>query len=245
MYSQRVTVVYCVPLLQADSTIARESTIAGGRRMAQFSCSTFTRSILASTLSATIVLGFGPAVAHADLTPITFGNGLMATVGGCQSPDVASIVRCTADEVLTDQAPLMLDLNPIGTTIVTLGAGLFDDGSMRPLLVDRLEATLELAQRYPFTHIITSGGVPRAGVTEASAMRNWLVEHGIPAFRITEEGASGSTIENAINTAAILSDRRASGVVVVSSPNHVERALVDFRAAVAGRIPVSGVVSEG
>lgn len=139
----------------------------------------------------------------------------------------------------------MLDIDQRGTTIVVLGAGLYDDGSMRPLLVDRLNAALTLANRYPFAPIVTSGGVPRSGVTEARAMRNWLVDNGVPAERITEEGRSRSTVENAANTVALLAGRRTSGIVVVSSPNHVERALVDFRNAVGGRLPVSGVISAG
>ncbi len=139
----------------------------------------------------------------------------------------------------------MLDLHPIGTTIVVLGAGLYEDGSMRPILVDRLHAALKLANQYPLTPIVTSGGVPQSGITESRAMRDWLVANGVPAIRITEEDTSTSTVENAQNTAAILTDRRVSGIVVVSSPNHVERALVDFRNAVGGKIPVSGVISAG
>lgn len=196
-----------------------------------------------AAMAVAVGLGSSPAIAHADITPITFENGLMATLGGCQSVDISAIIRCTRDEVLTQQAPVMLDLNPIGTTIVVLGAGLYDDGSMRPMLVDRLTAALKLAQKYPLTPIVASGGAPRAGVTEAQAMRMWLVANGVAVERITEEGASRSTVENARNTAAILTGRRATGAVVVSSPNHVERALVDFRAAVDGRIPVSGVIS--
>lgn len=231
-------------LLQAESSSS--STISrGGRCMAHENYCTFRRFALTTTVTAGLLLSAGTSAAHADITPITFGNGLMATVGGCLLPDIASIVRCTQQEVLTRQAPLMLDLNPVGTTIVVLGAGLYDDGTMRPLLLDRLGAALQLANRYPSTPIITSGGVPRSGITEARAMRDWLIANGIAPERITEENDSSSTVENARNTATILTDRGAQGAVVVSSPNHVERALVDFRKAVAGRFPVSGVTSAG
>ncbi len=205
--------------------------------------STFKRSMLASVMAAGIIAGVSPAIAHADITPITLENGLIATAGGCQSPNIVAIFNCTRDEVLTSRAPLLLDLNPFGTSIVVLGAGLHEDGTMPPVLTERLQAALKLAQKYPFTPIITSGGVPQSGVTEASAMRNWLVANGVLPIRITEEGESRSTVENAKNTAAILAARGASGAVVVSSPNHVERALVDFRTAVAGTLPVSGVIS--
>ncbi|MFC8180577.1 hypothetical protein CH293_20220 [Rhodococcus sp. 14-2470-1b] len=203
----------------------------------------FTRLTLATAIACGLALGHAPGTAHADINPITFGNGLMSTLGGCLFPDPTAIAWCTGQEILTDHAPLMLDLNPVGTTIVVLGAGLYDDGTMRPLLVDRLQAALTLAQRYPASPIITSGGVPRAGVTEARAMRDWLIAAGVAPERITEENTSTSTVENARNTATILADRGSQGAVVVSSTNHVERALIDFRKAISGRFPVSGVVS--
>lgn len=181
--------------------------------------------------------------AQADITPVTVINGILSTVGGCQTSFEHIIAACTAAEILTPRSPVLLDLNPLGTNIVVLGAGLHDDGSMPPVLVERLQVALRLAQEYPFTPIIVSGGVPQSGITEARAMRNWLVAHGVWAGRITEEGASGSTIENARYTNDILAARGASGAVVVSSANHVERAMRNFRVAVAGRIPVAGVIA--
>lgn len=203
------------------------------------------KSRVFAAAAAAFALASLPATAQADITPITVVNGIVSTVGGCQSADLQAIIRCTQFEFLTRQAPLMLDIDEAGKTIVVLGAGLYDDGSMRPMLVDRLNAALTLARRYPAAPIVTSGGVPRSGVTEARAMRNWLVDNGIAPHRITEEDRSRSTIENAANTVTLLAGRRTSGIVVVSSPNHVERALVNFRNATAGRLPVSGVISAG
>ncbi|MFD4294588.1 YdcF family protein [Rhodococcus sp. NPDC058505] len=198
------------------------------------------------TLSALITAAAAatlPATAHADITPTTLVNGVLSTIGGCQSPVRAAIVGCTQTETLTTQFPVNLDLNQLGTNIVVLGAGLFPDGTMRPVLVSRLQAALQVANRYPLSPIIVSGGVPRNGVTEARAMREWLVANGVPWFRITEEGTSRSTVENARNTNSILADRGAAGAVVVTSPDHLERAMIDFRTAVAGRIPIAGVVA--
>ena len=208
-------------------------------------CSTFRRVAFASVIAGGLALGHSNAVAHADITPITLGNGVMSTIGGCLFPDAPTIIWCTQQEVLTEHAPLMLDLNPVGTAIVVLGAGLYDDGTIQPVLRERLDAALALAQRYPASQIIASGGVPRSGITEARAMRTWLIANGVAPERIVEENTSTSTVENARNTAVILAERGAQGAVVVSSPNHVERALIDFRKAISGRFPVSGVVSAG
>lgn len=202
-----------------------------------------TKGLITASVIAAAGVGLSPATASADITPTTVVNGILSTVGGCQTPVRSLILACTSAETLTRQSPVLLDLNPVGTNIVVLGAGLFDDGTMRPMLVDRLQAALQLARQYPQSPIITSGGAPKAGVTEARAMREWLVANGVNPGRITEEGTSWSTVENAINSARILADRGATGVVVVSSANHVERAMVDFRVAVLGRIPVAGVIA--
>ncbi|MFD4181766.1 YdcF family protein [Rhodococcus sp. NPDC058514] len=177
------------------------------------------------------------------MTPTTLVNGVLSTVGGCQTPSRDAILACTRFETLTTQFPVVLDLNPFGTNIVALGAGLYPNGTMRPVLESRMRATLQVAHRYPLSPIIVSGGVPQNGITESRAMRDWLIAHGIPAFRITEEFTSRSTVENARNTNWLLAQRGATSAVVVTSPDHLQRAMVDFRVAVGGRIPIAGVVA--
>ena len=176
-------------------------------------------------------------------SPATIANGILSTTPSCMNGPRDALLDCARREVLTAEAPVMLQLNPIGTHIVVLGAGLFPDGTIRPVLDGRLRGALTLAQQFPYTPIVVSGGVPRAGVTEAQAMADWLVAHGVHPGRIIQEGASRSTVENARNTTAILAGRGASGAVVVTSPDHLQRAVVDFRAAAGGRYPIAGVIA--
>lgn len=204
---------------------------------------TFRTRLALSALVAAAAATVLPGTAQADITPTTLVNGVLSTFGGCQTPLRDTIVDCTRLESLTTQFPINLDVNQLGTDIVVLGAGLLPDGSMRPLLVSRLDAALQVARRYPLSPIIVSGGAPRNGITEAGAMRAWLIANGIPPFRITVEDTSGSTVENARNTNDILARNGATSAVVVTSPDHLQRAMVDFRTAVAGRIPIAGVVA--
>ncbi|WP_068166512.1 YdcF family protein [Rhodococcus phenolicus] len=191
--------------------------------------------------AAALSLGGGPAQA---VDPVTIANGILATAGGCRT-DVLPLIRaCTAQEALTASPPVQLELLPQSTAIVVLGAGLLPDGTIRPVLDERLRSGLDLANRFPQAPIIVSGGAPKSGVTEAAAMARWLVDRGIPRERITLEDRSGSTVENAVNTDHILRDRGLLGATVVTSRNHLARALVDFRTAVDGRIPVTGVVAD-
>ncbi|QXF82400.1 MULTISPECIES: YdcF family protein [Rhodococcus] len=155
----------------------------------------------------------------------------------------ALVLLCAEWERLTTRFPLMLDLNPRGTHLVVLGAGLTEDGEIRPVLEERLEATLLAAHRYPESPIVVTGGAPRNGITEARAMKDWLVARGIPPERITEETRSTSTVENARFTNTVLLERRATGAVLVTNRDHLQRAMINFRQAVDARTPIAGIVA--
>lgn len=108
--------------------------------------------------------------------------------------------------------------------IVTLGLELSPDGSMRQSLVDRLEKTLEAADRYRDSQIIVTGGVPRSGRIEARAMRDWLIDKGISAERIHEEGYARDLVENLLYSRHILNLLKARTAVIITSSNNVRRA---------------------
>lgn len=119
------------------------------------------------------------------------------------------------------------DADPQSDYLIVLGAGV--NGSAPSLsMVNRLEAALDYLETYPDAVAIVSGG-QGAGedVTEASAMRDWLVAHGMPESRIVQEDQSTSTRENLENSFAIIRSRGgdpADGVAVVSSEYHLYRA---------------------
>lgn len=119
------------------------------------------------------------------------------------------------------------DAAPQSDYLIVLGAGV--NGSAPSLsMVNRLEAALDYLEAYPDAVAIVSGG-QGAGedVTEASAMHDWLVAHGMPESRIVQEDQSTSTRENLENSFAIIRSRGgdpAGGVAVVSSEYHLYRA---------------------
>lgn len=126
-----------------------------------------------------------------------------------------------------------------GTVIVVLGHGLLPNGQMRPELIDRLHAGYVQAILAPTSPVIVTGGNPKNGVTEAAAMADWLVAHGVPAHRIHQEPAAGTTVQNARLSARMMDRIGARDAVVVTSANHMDRAVGDFKAAgisVAGSV---------
>lgn len=180
---------------------------------------------------------------HAEADGPVLYNGLLSTTG-CQIPNYQVIKTCSQLEVLSPRAPVILNVNPVGTRLVVLGARLNNNGSLPGVLIPRLQAALSLARGFPSAGIITTGGKtnPRARKTEAQAMKSWLIAHGIPANRIATENRSRSTAENAKFVAPILFAGHATGVVVVTSYNHLRRAMINFRSAVNGAMPVAGVI---
>ena len=95
---------------------------------------------------------------------------------------------------------------------------------------DRVRAGKSQAELTTSAPIVVSGGVPKKGITEASAMQKWLVDNGVDASRITTEDKSGSTVANAQNTAAILAGKGVRDIILVTSPSHIRRAAADFAA---------------
>lgn len=125
--------------------------------------------------------------------------------------------------------------------IVVLGNGLNDDGSVRPNLENRLAAAEALAGERPQAPVVVSGGRETAGTVEAHAMRDWLIDRGISVERILVEDQSSSTVANARLSRQLVPE--ATSVIVVTSDNHVHRAVVDFTLAFGPDATVTGAAA--
>ncbi len=115
--------------------------------------------------------------------------------------------------------------------IVILGYALADDGTMKEPLIERLKTGLAVANKYPNSKIIVTGGVPKQGITEADAMSKWLISQGINKDRIILENKSTDTVENGLFSTAILEKEGLKDVTVVTSASHIRRALAVFKEA--------------
>lgn len=109
-----------------------------------------------------------------------------------------------------------------GNTLIVLGAQL-NGSNLSRLLRYRLEAALSFHKRYPDAEIIVSGGQgPGETISEASAMKTYLVEHGIPAEQIIMEESSMNTAENFAFSKQLL--KKDTHVSVISNDFHMYRA---------------------
>ena len=112
--------------------------------------------------------------------------------------------------------------------IVILGYGLNDNGTMRTILRRRVLTGLTIAQFFPQSPIIVTGGNPRNGNTEAEQMRKMLMLLGIPANRIILEDRANSTVQNAQFSVPLAKEAGTSGIILVTSSTHQDRADGNF-----------------
>ncbi len=85
-------------------------------------------------------------------------------------------------------------------------------------LTTRLDAALSLLERYPDADCVVSGGQgSNEAISEAEAMRRYLVSHGIAEERITLEDRSTNTSENLEYTFAVLTGSESDGSAASTS----------------------------
>ena len=112
--------------------------------------------------------------------------------------------------------------------IIIHGAGLLDGDRIPKLLSNRIDKVIEVYKKDDTpTKIIPSGGQgPDESISEAEAMKRYLVEKGIPEKDILLEDKSTTTYENINFSKNIIErDGMGSGVALVTSNYHVYRAL--------------------
>lgn len=112
--------------------------------------------------------------------------------------------------------------------IVILGYGLNPDGTMRTILRRRVLTGLAVAQFFPGSPTIVTGGNPQNGRTEAGQMHNMLRVLGVPEDRIIVEDKANSTVQNARFSVPLAEQAGASGIILVTSTTHQDRADGNF-----------------
>jgi len=109
--------------------------------------------------------------------------------------------------------------------IIVLGAKLIghEPSTMLRLRLD--EAAKLFRQGYAPTIIVSGAQGKDEAMTEASAMRDYLVSQGLPSERIITEDASFNTYQNLVNSRAIMQEKGLNRAIIVSSASHIRRSL--------------------
>lgn len=113
--------------------------------------------------------------------------------------------------------------------VIIHGCGLLGGHRVSKLLANRLDAAIRIYHKCKKKPIlIPSGGRGSdEALSEADAMEGYLLEHGIPREHILPEANSATTMENLVNSKALIESRGSHGrVALVSSNYHVYRCLL-------------------
>ena len=120
---------------------------------------------------------------------------------------------------------------PTGDVIVVLGGDTLDSGVLNEQTSERVATAVILYEAEAAPQVVMTGG---NGVGDA--MRDMAVAAGVPTEAILVEGASSSTIQNALFTADIAELDKEASILLVTHKYHLPRAYATFRWAGFGDV---------
>lgn len=106
---------------------------------------------------------------------------------------------------------------------IVLGNSVTRDGRPLPWLRGRLDRARMLYAKGQTANIIVSGAPEPNGQDEATVMRNWLIENGVPAERIIADSAGVNTLATARDSAAIMKAHGWKSATAVTQFYHISR----------------------
>jgi uncharacterized SAM-binding protein YcdF (DUF218 family) len=120
------------------------------------------------------------------------------------------------------------------TRIVVLGGGMVrgtpDGIEIGKTTLKRLYKGWKIHQATGLNLVVSGGIVPGADDSPvAEAMKEVLVDWGVPSDKIIVEKESKNTWQNAVNTASILERSGYKRIVLVTSATHMQRAMYSFQ----------------
>lgn len=122
--------------------------------------------------------------------------------------------------------------------VIVLGCGLYGSAPS-PFLMARLDEGMRLyLEGYAGTIIVSGGQGPGEDITEAEAMRRYLLLRGIPSADIIMEDRSTSTLTNLQFSRELMDEAGLSSAIIVSNWYHLARCQV-----YAGRLDIDASFS--
>ena len=134
--------------------------------------------------------------------------------------------------------------------LVALGKRLNDDGTFHAEMSDRCEAVYKGLSNNTYDKALLCGGLAnaKAGITEAEAMRNYLIDRGIAPERLILEDRSKTTYQNAKFAKSIILGTGVDKIYLCSSSVHLNRHYLNpirlFRIRLSRRIAIIPVQAD-
>lgn len=122
---------------------------------------------------------------------------------------------------------------PSSKTVIVLGASVFSDGKLSPILQDRVDTALELFNQNKVQQFLLSGDHKTDDYNEVDAMNNYLLNKNVPQSKIILDHAGYDTYDSMYRSSEIFDIKEA---IVVTQKFHLPRTIfiarsldLDFR----------------
>lgn len=127
------------------------------------------------------------------------------------------IDKSTSSEIYNEMSAL-----PSSNTVIVLGASVYSNGKLSPILQDRVDTALQIYKAGKASRFHLSGDNRRNDYDEVSAMKNYLLEREVPENLISTDPSGLDTFDSMSRANHIY---KISNAVVVTQNFHLPRAL--------------------
>ncbi len=148
---------------------------------------------------------------------------------------IVSVILCSL-VFITIEALIIADPYTHGTdeagkvdTVIVLGCGIWPDGRPTLALILRLDKAIEYYKENSHVNIIVTGGQgPNEPYAEALAMKEYLLNSGIPEEKIIVEDKSTSTRENFEYSRRLMNipDDKTEKIIFITNDFHIFRSRI-------------------
>lgn len=111
---------------------------------------------------------------------------------------------------------------PSSETVIVLGASVFSDGKLSPILQDRMDSALELFNQNKVQQFLLSGDHKTDDYNEVDAMNNYLLQKNVPQNKIILDHAGYDTYDSMYRSNAVFN---ISEAIVVTQGFHLPRTI--------------------
>lgn len=125
-------------------------------------------------------------------------------------------------ETTSDRIYSKIEDLPISNTIIVLGASVHSDGKLSPILQDRVDTALEIYSSGRGKQFLLSGDNRENDYDEVSAMKNYLMDRGVPENQIFTDPAGIDTYNSMYRSDFVYNIPDA---IVVTQKFHLPRTL--------------------